>query len=263
MKTISEIKRLMISPKLIVTILIAHLPLWFEYFYIQRLWQYDLSQGIGLDINSFIHDTVALAWFVPVAGLFPGIPYAFSYLEERSSGFIHPEIIREGRKKYIKRKIILSCLGGAVVMGMAYLIMVLVGIAICEPTTLNNKPQVSEDWIWYGVITKWSGYYVVLLKGLLFILFGILWAEVTLLLSMTIKNKYAAYIMPFLIYHVSWQVHLLFGKLQLFFPSSMIRWDVHGDYSIVRVYVQYALYIVLVTAAILIKFRGDIKRGRI
>ena len=71
--------------------------------------------------------------------------------------------------------------------------------------TRNSSVKFSKDFaelIWNRVITMWGEPAVYILRGLLMVLFGILWAELALLLSMVIRNKYIVYILPFVIYQI-------------------------------------------------------------
>ena len=127
--------------------------------------------------------------------------------------------------------------------------------------TRNSSVKFSKDFaelIWTRVITMWGEPAVYILRGLLMVLFGILWAELALLLSMVIRNKYIVYILPFVIYQILW-----IALPHAVSPIFMIGYDYDYNDSLIRPYLLFAIYIVGVVLAIWFLFRRQKKHEKI
>lgn len=57
-----------------------------------------------VDILGLLIIAFAFSIMPTTAGLFPGIPYSFSLLEERNSGFMRYELLRMSPMRYIRKK---------------------------------------------------------------------------------------------------------------------------------------------------------------
>lgn len=195
--------------------------------------------------------------YVIFAGMFPGLAYGNSLLEERNSGYLRYVKTRISLKKYMGYKMIAVGISGAVSTLIPYLSVILpLSIA-----TRNSSVKFTHDFpelIWSRIVTMWGEPAVYILRGLLMVLFGILWAELTLLLSMIVRNKYIVYILPFVIYQVLWIVlpHAIN-------PTFMIRYDADYNDPLIQPYFLFAIYIVGVILAIWLLFRRQKKHEKI
>lgn len=104
----------------------------------------------------------------------------------------------------------------------------------------------------------WSEPAVYILRGLLMVLFGILWAELTFLLSMIIRNKYIVYILPFVIHQILW-----ITLPHAINPTFMIRYDAEYNDPLIQPYLLFAIYTVCVILAIWLLFRRQKKHEKI
>lgn len=157
-----------------------------------------------IDMLSMYTTPFAFSSFVIFAGLFPGLPYAYSYLEEKSSGYLNFIYHRIERKKYVKEKIIFSGISGGLSLLIPGLcIFIIIDYLSCD-TTLQQHPAVFEELIWRPYIYIFGGRLVLAFKGLLLFLFGMMWSELALLYSIIFNNKYVAYVLPFLTYELIW-----------------------------------------------------------
>ena len=104
----------------------------------------------------------------------------------------------------------------------------------------------------------WGELAVYVLHGLLMVLFGILWAELTFLLSMIVRNKYIVYILPFVIYQVLWIIlpHAVN-------PVFMIRYDADYNDPLSQPYLLFAIYIAGVVLATWLLYRRQKKHEKI
>ena len=198
----------------------------------------------------------ALCAYVVFAGMFPGLPYGSSLLEERNSGYLYFVRQRIPIKKYMKYKMIAIGLSGAVSTVIPYLC---VALPLKLATIHSTVPAYEND---YGVICSrivlmCGEGTVYVLKGLLMALFGILWAELTLLISLIIRNRYIVYILPFVIHQVLWNV--LPNKIG---PIFLIRYSADYDASLMFPYVLFGIYIAGVLFAIWLIFRRQVKNEK-
>lgn len=199
----------------------------------------------------------ALCSYVIFAGMFPGLAYGNSLLEERNSGYINYVKNRISLKKYMRYKVMVVGISGAVSTLIPYL-------SVAVPFsffTRNSSVKFSKDFaelIWNRVVMMWGEPAVYILRGLLMILFGILWAELSLLLSMIIRNKYIVYILPFVIYQILWIIlpHAVN-------PVFMIRYDADYNEPLIQPYLLFAVYIVGVVFMAWLLFRRQKKHEKI
>ncbi|WP_296118077.1 hypothetical protein [uncultured Eubacterium sp.] len=196
---------------------------------IKEPWYYNgLAEMIGL---------FSLCSYYIFAGMFPGVPYGSSLLEERSSGYLNYIKNRISMKKYMGYKIIAVGISGAVSTLIPYL-------SVAVPFSLftrNSLAKFSEDFpdlIWNRVVTMWGEPTVYILRGVLMVLFGILWAELAFLLSMIIRNRYIIYILPFVIYQVLWIIlpHAVS-------PIFMIGYDYGYNDPLMLPFLLFGIYI--------------------
>lgn len=208
----------------------------------------------GLDILAFYTIPFATSSFVIFAGIFPGLPYAYSYLEERNCGYLKFIQTRLPRKRYAAQKILFTGLSGGIMMLLpAILVFSLLDI-ISVNTTPESHQSIWEVKIWGPYIYLWGGRFVLLLKAILMFLFGVMWAELALLISLIVRNKYVALVLPFLLYEVLWI--LMPGSC--FNPVFLVRADFDQPMPIAVPYLIDVMYIVVLAAVnwILLKRQG-------
>lgn len=63
-----------------------------------------------------------------------------------------------------------------------------------------------EDMNWGFYVGVWGGCFVLFMKLILIFLFGVFWAEVTLMLSLIIANKYIIFVLPTAAYLMMWMI---------------------------------------------------------
>ena len=198
-----------------------------------------------------------LCSYYTFAGMFPGLAYGNSLLEERGSGYLNYIKNRISLKKYMGCKMIAVGVSGAVSTLIPYL-------SVAVPfsfLTRNSSVKFNEDFsgiIWDRIVTMWGESAVYILRGLLMILFGILWAELTFLISMIIRNKYIVYILPFVIYQILWIVlpHVVS-------PIFLIGYDFDYNDSLLQPYLLFGIYITGVILAIWFLFMRQKKHEKI
>ena len=195
--------------------------------------------SVNVDLISLQAYPFALSSFVIFAGMFPGIPYAYSYLEERSSGYLKFIRLRMSRKKYAFQKIFYSGLSGGLSMLIpGILIFALVDIMGVD-TTPEQYPTVCDSMIWAPYLFIAGGRLILALKAILLFLFGVMWSEFSLLISQLVRNRYAAFVLPFIIFEMLW----LIAGGSIFNPIFLIRGDFENTYPLCTPYVVDIFYI--------------------
>lgn len=118
--------------------------------------------------------------------------------------------------------------------------------------------------IWKDVVFIWDGYFVILLKGILLVMFGVLWAELSLLVSMFVKNRYIAFVIPYLLYQLCWLLDIGGEKYRGLNPVYMIDSNAQAsEMSIAQPFAVFVMYIIIVCIACIFVFRGLVKSEKI
>lgn len=156
------------------------------------------------DIMSATMPSLGMSSFVPFAGIFPVLPYALSYVEEKNSGYYKSILLRCNKKTYVVNKVFFTGLSGGIAVALPFvLLFTVLGIFMAD-TTPANHPQIFDDRIWAPYMYIWGGRLVLILRCIQTFLFGVLWAELALFISLFVTNRYVAFILPFVIYQLAW-----------------------------------------------------------
>lgn len=195
--------------------------------------------------------------YVIFAGMFPGLAYGSSLLEERNSGYLNYVKTRISLNKYMGYKVIAVGVSGAVSTLIPFL-SVAVPLAVATRNSSVNFSRDFSELIWNRIVIMWGEPAVYVLHGFLMVLFGILWAELTFLLSMIVRNRYIVYILPFVIYQVLWIIlpHAVN-------PVFMIRYDADYNDPLSQPYLLFAIYIAGVVLATWLLYRRQKKHEKI
>ena len=190
------------------------------------------------------------------AGLFPGVPYGFSLLEERNSGYVRYILQRMRPGRYILQRIFFVGLSGVVSTVLPYILLLITIVGITDSATVDNmQSSVVNNLIWANFSTVWGGGLVMLMKGVLLGLFGILWSELTLLISLHVRNRYVAFVLPFVFFQLCW----ILIPVNNVNPVFLIRADLERSCPVSLPYVILISYILVVIAAICMSFRRKIR----
>lgn len=80
----------------------------------EALYEGGLLQKTDVDILSAYALPMALSNYLQFACLFPILPFALSYCEDKNSGYLKYILQRQGRKKYIRNRIFWCGISGGV-----------------------------------------------------------------------------------------------------------------------------------------------------
>lgn len=236
----TELKRAVCSWRMVLAVFLVLLilmnPFYMDVTFRNNMWSY----MAGYDILDLITDPMALSGFTPFACIFPMIPCGTRFAEEYNSNYIRFTLPRAGRIRYISSKILTSLIAGGCVTASAFAILFIFLSIGGEPVT--EETEISEFYlwtIWLPYARIWGGKLVLILKVILAFLHGAVWSLMALLVSAVYTNRYAALVIPFVIYQVSWNI--LSGSI--FNPVYLLRGDM-GVYS--ALYVPYLIQMLVI-----------------
>lgn len=195
-----DLFRLLRSPKFYIAFATGLLLLLHPLFSsVWRQWSYYTP----IELLSF---PLAASDFSPFAVIFCVLPFADSFCEDFNSQYVSNIVIRVGARKYARHRCLFSALTGGCVMGCLMLItVVLCSVAAGKPDTIETVSFMQNS-IWWKmeVLLPYNGIIMYVLKIVLAVLFGMLWALVGLTISTFIPNPYVTLIAPFVLYQILW-----------------------------------------------------------
>lgn len=123
----------------------------------------------------------ALSGYLPFLCLFPMLPYSFSYIEEKNSGYLKYIRMRISRRKYILCKTAGVGLSGGLTMVVSLVMSLIVG---------SMKVQLSPGMVIQSMVISF--------------LFGVIWALIALCVSVILCNCFLTWFVPFMMYQIVW-----------------------------------------------------------
>lgn len=87
-----------------VVVIVSLIIFLFELIVNQHLLVIHNTMGQAQDTQSMVVNLFALSIYTLILGILPGIPYGFSLLEEKQSGYLRFKLLRMSPKRYIKNK---------------------------------------------------------------------------------------------------------------------------------------------------------------
>ena len=236
----SELKRFFHSYRIYLSLALGLSLMLHAFFEAHQSWS-EYSPMMLLSIPLGLSD------FTPFAAVFCVLPFADSFCEDYSSGIMHGTISRIGIKKYTIIRGLSVAASGAFVMTIIMLITIVLCI-LCAglPETAESSAFLMDSvWGRAGLLLKYKGLLVFLLRILLAGLFGALWALVGLATSVIIPNRYIVLTTPFIIYQIMW--FLLEGTP--INPVFLLRADYSGMPSL-----QFVFFYQIISILVLLVF---------
>lgn len=235
------LKRAILNVRMLFVIAVNFILLFLSLFEYGIITVNDKTPSITYDILTMYTIPFAISSFIIFAGIFPGVPYAFSYLEERNSGYLKYIQIRINAEKYVKWKIFFSGLSGGVSIMIPGIMIFAVICLIGREVIPGENGHIFTQLMWEPYMYIWGGRFVLLLKAILLFLFGVMWAELALLFSNIFKNRYVAYVLPFLAYELMWLVF----PVGIWNPVYLVRSDFGREVSVLIPYLVDIGYIAI------------------
>lgn len=164
------------------------------------------------------------------------VPVTFLLHDELNSGYIHFSLIRAGKGKYIMTKMVTGLLSGMFMVLVAELLFTIV-LFILTPGKINFLDQQeflgSRPCFYLSLVNDGKGYIVYIIWTLLAGLYGAVFSAMAVAASAVAKNKYAATVVPFLIFLLVENVLFYFmfiplvlraGFEAVFYPYFRLEW---------------------------------------
>lgn len=175
-------------------------------------------QGLTQALQAILHSTFQSDLYLLAIPLVAALPFGAAFAEEFKSRFVLASLPRTGFKRYIAAKVIISIVAGALCVLAAVILLVPLTLL----TVFGRDPQLGALLRQLpanaAVFLPWAG---------MGILSGGFWGLVGAFCAGLMKNKYMAYITPFILYYVLSEFQTrYYSKLFLLSPKE---WLLVGD----------------------------------
>ena len=142
----------------------------------------------------------ALSGYLPFLCLFPMLPYSFSYIEEKHSGYLKYIRMRISRRKYILCKISGVGLSGGVTMVVSLAVSLIVGSLVSALSSANISLVAV-----LGDRMKVQMFFGMMVQSMtVSFLFGAVWALIALCMSVILGSRFLTWFVPFMMYQIGW-----------------------------------------------------------
>ena len=179
-------------------------------------------------LNS-IFESHARSGFDLFAPILAVLPASTVYCDDYNCGYIRNILIRQHRDLYAKETFICSTVAGGLSIFLPCLISSLFYIVIGKPNLkqdiIDNSASPLRETIFSELQFVWGGLGVVFFLLFLAFLFGAVWSNVGLCISIYAPNRYITLVSPFAVYFA---LHLLLYRTHtflLFSPVNMLMAD--------------------------------------
>lgn len=138
--------------------------------------------------------------YLPFLCLFPMLPYSFSYIEEKHSGYLKYIRMRISRRKYILCKISGVGLSGGVTMVVSLAVSLIVGSLVPALSSANISLVAV-----LGDRMKVQMFFGMMVQSMtVSFLFGAVWALIALCMSVILGSRFLTWFVPFMMYQIGW-----------------------------------------------------------
>lgn len=241
---LEDLKRAILNPGFVMGVLGLIVIL------MRTVWYFAMMPGTTtvMEICSY---PMALSGFTIFSAAFPSWGYAGRFYKEKKTHYSYFISCRMSWKRYATMKMLSVGISGgliiAIPLGILFVFAYLVGIK--EVGELFWGMHVRDTILNYGIPA------VLVIKTCLGGLFGIFWAWMGLLSSMLIKNKYAPYLIPFILNQFFW---MLFADYPWLNPIYLVRGEDLDSYSLSALLLF--VYCAFVALLLLLGFRRRLVR---
>ena len=162
----------------------------------------DLSRYSFFELYMF---AFAAGDFTPFAALFPSAVISTVFAEDYLSGTIRMAMIRTGRKRYARNRIISTIVLGGGMMALYVILVLIVGAIFAKsPDSAEGYAKTLTLWGRYDLALRYGGALMYAGKVLLAFLFGAVWGLFGLVVSVVTTNVYSTAIVPLGVYMALW-----------------------------------------------------------
>lgn len=215
-------------------------------FRVVNLVSYNMKYGAALhfkDIGTVFLDDIAVSHSLSGYDLFAAIlavlPAAAAFCDDYNSGYIKSILSRASKRQYIRETFFCSSIAGGLAVFLPCFLSGVFFLMNGKLDTLENRNSwgystAFDETVYAGIQYVWGGLLLALMLLALAFLFGAIWSDVGLLVSVLLPNKYLALAAPFALY---FSIHLIFyrtGFLLMLSPVNMLMPD--------TVFIPFVLY---------------------
>lgn len=149
-----------------------------------------------------------LSDYTPFAAIFCVFPFADSFCDDYTSGYVYAITLRMGPKQYARQRFVSNALIGGITQG----VIVAIALSVCylgasTPETMESVAFMQgTPWYELNLLLRFHGALFFTLRVLLAFLFGCLWASVGLCVSAFSANRYITLVAPFVLYQLLWRL---------------------------------------------------------
>lgn len=225
-----RVKLSIFSPAMAVSVCVG---MWFlMWSRVANLISYNASYDAALtfrDIGSVFLDDIAVSHSLSGYDLFAPIlavlPAAALFCEDYNSGYIRSILNRVEKRRYIRETLLCSSIAGGLAVFLPCFLSGLFYLINGKPDTLENVNRWGystsfDETVYAQMQYIWGGLLLALMLLLLAFLFGAVWSNVGLLVSVLFPNKYLALAAPFALY---FSIHLIFYRLGFLLVLSPVN----------------------------------------
>ena len=170
------------------------------------------------------------------------LPYTVAFLEEYSSGFIMPYLIKCDKRAYIKGKVLGAGISGGLSLATGVLLSYFIAYLVYSPLEVADPTAISP----LNVLVR---------KTLVYFLCGSLWASLGSLLANVTLSKYMAYAAPFVIYYVLvFLSERYFHGIYVINPKEWLapkEFWIGGDWGIILLLILLNIIVMLINDVII------------
>ncbi|MCX4370617.1 MAG: hypothetical protein OSJ58_02175 [Dysosmobacter sp.] len=254
------------SPAMLVSVLVG---CWFlMWSRVANLVSYNAEYNAALtfkDMGAVFLDDIATSHSLSGYDLFAPIlavlPAAAVFCDDYNSGYIKAILSRTTKHRYIKETLLCSSIAGGLAIFLPCFLSGMFYLANGKLDTLENVNTWGystsfDETVYAGMQYIGGGLLLALMLMVLAFMFGAIWSNVGLLVSVLFPNKYLALAAPFALY---FSIHLIFyriGFLLVLSPVNMLM----PNTTFIPFAAYPLLYEVLLLGMTCILFSGLAKR---
>lgn len=249
-----RLKRSIFSPAMLVSVFVG---CWFlMWSRVANLISYNAKYGTALtfrDLGAVFLDDIAVSHTLSGYDLFAPIlavlPAAAAFCDDYNSGYIKSILTRISKRRYIREALLCSSIAGGLAVFLPCFLSGMFYLVNGKLDTLENVNSwgystTFDETVYAGMQYVWGGLLLALMLMVLAFLFGAIWSDIGLLVSVLFPNKYLALAAPFALYFF---IHLIFyriGFLLVLSPVNMLMPD--------TTFIPFTLYPLLYETALLV-----------
>ncbi len=261
-----RLKACIFSPAMLVSVFVG---VWFlTWNRVANLISYNATYNTTLtfqDLGSVFLDDIATSHSLSGYDLFAPIlavlPAATFFCDDYNSGYLKSILIRVEKRRYIRETLLCSSVAGGLAIFFPCFLSGLFYLVNGKLTSLENLNRwgyctAFDETVYANMQYIWGGLLLAFMLMVLAFLFGAIWSNVGLLVSVLFPNKYLALAAPFALY---FSLHLIFYRIEFLLVLSPVNMLMPNT-TFIPFALYPLLYELLLLVAICILFSCFVRR---